>query len=129
MPPYEVSRFAGSIWILTAPTSGGFWIMYEKYSSWASLKVRASLKLNLSEIKLDTTPIIAQFQGSDRTGDAEQGHQVPGARRRTLLRFVKGRRAVNKFEQFPTEVVCLNLLVYLDLCYNNLETLHRGYSA
>jgi len=24
MPPYEVSRFAGYIWILTAPTSGGF---------------------------------------------------------------------------------------------------------
>jgi hypothetical protein len=33
MPPYEVYRFAGSIWILNAPTSGGFWIMDDKSSS------------------------------------------------------------------------------------------------
>ena len=64
--------------------------MDEKSSSWASLEARASPKLNLSEIKLDTIPSIAQFQGSDRTGDAKQGHQVPRARRHALLRSVKG---------------------------------------
>jgi len=37
--------------------------------------------------------------------------------------------AVNKFEQFPTEVVCFKSLVYLDLFFNNLESLPSVFRA
>ena len=92
-------------------------------------EAQASLKLNLSELKLDTMPSIAQFQGLTALEMLSNNISFlgPGVVRSYDLQKVI--LADNKFEQFPTEVVCFKSLVYLDLCFNKLESLPSDFRA
>ena len=92
-------------------------------------EAQASLQLNLAELKLDEMPSVAQFQGltSLEVLSNELSFLGPGVVRSYDLQKVV--LADNKFEQFPTEVVCFKSLVHLDLCFNKLESLPADFRA